>query len=81
MHVRAVGRPFAPGYDHGRRGSIGVLAWVRPPHGIPIGIKDLCWTNGVRTMGGLAVRRGLVPQEDATVVTRLRTAGAVAPAS
>jgi Asp-tRNA(Asn)/Glu-tRNA(Gln) amidotransferase A subunit family amidase len=32
-------------------------------------------------MGGLAVRRGLVPQEDATVVTRLRTAGAVAPAS
>ena len=52
-----------------------------PLHGIPIGIKDLCWTKGVRTMGGLAVRRGFVPQEDATVVTRLRTAGTVAPAS
>jgi amidase len=48
-----------------------------PLHGIPIGIKDLCWTKGVRTMGGLAVRRTFVPQEDATVVTRLRAAGAV----
>ncbi|HEX5264507.1 MAG TPA: amidase [Phenylobacterium sp.] len=46
-------------------------------HGVPIGIKDLCWTRGVRTMGGLAVRRGFVPQEDATVVARLRAAGAV----
>ncbi len=48
-----------------------------PLHGIPIGIKDLCWTRGVRTMGGLAVRRSFVPQEDATVVTRLRAAGVV----
>jgi len=48
-----------------------------PLHGVPIGIKDLCWTRGVRTMGGLAVRRSFVPQEDATVVTRLRAAGAV----
>jgi amidase len=48
-----------------------------PLHGIPIGVKDLCWTKGVRTMGGLAVRRSFTPQEDATVVTRLRAAGAV----
>jgi amidase len=48
-----------------------------PLHGVPIGIKDLCWTKGVRTMGGLAVRRAFVPQEDATVVTRLRAAGAI----
>ena len=48
-----------------------------PLHGVPIGVKDLCWTRGVRTMGGLAVRRGFVPQEDATVVARLRVAGAV----
>jgi amidase len=48
-----------------------------PLHGIPIGVKDLCWTKGVRTMGGLAVRRSFTPQEDATVVTRLRRAGAV----
>ncbi|HEY1928543.1 MAG TPA: amidase [Caulobacteraceae bacterium] len=48
-----------------------------PLHGMPIGIKDLCWTRGVRTMGGLAVRRDFVPREDATVVSRLRQAGAV----
>jgi amidase len=48
-----------------------------PLHGVPIGIKDLCWTKGVRTMGGLAVRRSFVPQEDATVVARLRAAGVV----
>ena len=48
-----------------------------PLHGIPIGVKDLCWTKGVRTMGGLAVRRSFTPQEDATVVNRLRAAGVV----
>ncbi|MGH6911645.1 MAG: amidase, partial [Phenylobacterium sp.] len=48
-----------------------------PLHGVPIGIKDLCYTKGVRTMGGLAVRRDFVPGEDATVVARLRAAGAV----
>jgi amidase len=46
-------------------------------HGVPIGIKDLCWTKGVRTMGGTAVRRDFVPTEDSTVVARLRKAGAV----
>ena len=48
-----------------------------PLHGVPIGIKDLCYTKGVRTMGGLAVRRDFVPDFDATVVARLRAAGAV----
>jgi len=48
-----------------------------PLHGIPIAIKDLCYTKGVRTMGGLAVRRDFVPDFDATVVARLRAAGAV----
>ena len=48
-----------------------------PLHGMPVAIKDLCYTRGVRTMGGLAVRRGFVPEFDATVVARLRAAGAV----
>lgn len=48
-----------------------------PLHGVPIGVKDLCWTRGVRTMGGTQVRRNFVPAEDATVVARLRAAGAV----
>jgi len=46
-------------------------------HGMPIGIKDLCYTKGVRTMGGTAVLRDFVPAFDATVVSKLRLAGAV----
>ena len=57
--------------------EIGAGHYRGPLHGVPIAIKDLCWTKGVRTMGGLAVRRNFVPGEDATVVTRLRAAGAV----
>ena len=46
-------------------------------HGIPIAVKDLCYTKGTRTMGGLAVRCDFVPDCDATVVSRLDEAGAV----
>ena len=48
-----------------------------PLHGVPIGIKDLCDTAGVPTAAGMAIRRGHVPAKDATVVTRLKQAGAV----
>jgi len=48
-----------------------------PLHGIPIGIKDLCYTKGVRTMGGTAVLRDFIPTFDSTVVSKLRAAGAV----
>ena len=48
-----------------------------PLHGIPIAVKDLCYTRGERTMGGLAVLRDFVPDYDATVVARLEKAGAV----
>ena len=48
-----------------------------PLHGVPIGIKDLCYTKGVRTMGGTAVRKDFVPSFDATVVSKLRDAGAI----
>jgi amidase len=46
-------------------------------HGVPIAVKDLCYTRGVRTMGGTRVLRDFVPDEDATVVTKLRDAGAI----
>ena len=49
-----------------------------PLHGIPLGIKDLIETRGVRTTAGSAVLADWVPQEDAAVVTRLATAGAIA---
>ncbi|MBV7337703.1 amidase [Chloroflexi bacterium TSY] len=48
-----------------------------PLHGVPIAVKDLCFTKGVRTMGGTAVFANHIPDYDATVVTRLEAAGAV----
>ncbi len=46
-------------------------------HGVPIAVKDLCYTQGIRTMGGLGLLRDFVPDYDATVVSRLEEAGAV----
>ncbi len=46
-------------------------------HGVPIGLKDLCQTAGVKTTGGSRILRDAVPTQDATVVTRLRAAGAI----
>ncbi len=48
-----------------------------PLHGIPVAVKDLCFTKDVKTMGGLKVRKNFVPSFDATVVERLEAAGAV----
>jgi amidase len=48
-----------------------------PLHGVPIAVKDLCYTQGTRTMGGLGVRNDFVPGFDSTVVARLEGAGAV----
>jgi amidase len=48
-----------------------------PLHGSPVAVKDLCWTRGIRTTAGSGVLRDFVPGEDATVVSRLRAAGAV----
>lgn len=48
-----------------------------PLHGVPIAIKDLLATAGVVTASGTRVMRDHIPREDATVVARLREAGAV----
>jgi aspartyl-tRNA(Asn)/glutamyl-tRNA(Gln) amidotransferase subunit A len=48
-----------------------------PLHGVPIGVKDLCATKGVRTTAGSKILAGWVPDEDAPVVQKLREAGAV----
>jgi len=48
-----------------------------PLHGVPIAVKDLCWTEGVPTAAGMTIYRDYRPAEDATVVRRLRAAGAI----
>jgi len=48
-----------------------------PLHGVPIAVKDLCWTKGAPTAAGMAIYRDYRPREDATVVRRLKEAGAV----
>ena len=48
-----------------------------PLHGIPIGLKDIIDTEGTRTTAASALFKDRVPTEDAEVVRRLRSAGAV----
>jgi Asp-tRNA(Asn)/Glu-tRNA(Gln) amidotransferase A subunit family amidase len=51
--------------------------WRGPLHGIPIGLKDLIDTAGVRTTAATAVFENRVPTQDADVVKRLKAAGAI----
>jgi len=48
-----------------------------PLHGLPYGLKDLFDTAGIRTTWGAEPYRDRVPTQDATIVTRLREAGAI----
>ena len=48
-----------------------------PLHGVPLAVKDLCYTADAPTMGGTKVLEDFRPDFDSTVVARLRAAGAV----
>jgi aspartyl-tRNA(Asn)/glutamyl-tRNA(Gln) amidotransferase subunit A len=61
----AIDRRVAAGEDPG------------PLAGVPIGVKDIIATAGVRTTAGSRILADFHPAYDATVVTRLRGAGAV----
>ena len=52
-------------------------AALAPLHGIPVGIKDVTPTRGIRTTYGSTLFADHVPDEDALVVERLRAAGAI----
>jgi aspartyl-tRNA(Asn)/glutamyl-tRNA(Gln) amidotransferase subunit A len=56
---------FANGVDRG------------PLHGIPVAVKDLYDTAGVRTTGGSRIFADRVPEQDSVVVEKLRAAGSV----
>jgi len=51
--------------------------WRGPFHGVPVGLKDLCYTRDILTTAGSKVLANFVPVYDATVWTRLQRAGAV----
>jgi aspartyl-tRNA(Asn)/glutamyl-tRNA(Gln) amidotransferase subunit A len=48
-----------------------------PLHGVPVSIKDLVFTKGVRTTMGCKLLEDFVPDEDAVLVARLKEAGAI----
>jgi aspartyl-tRNA(Asn)/glutamyl-tRNA(Gln) amidotransferase subunit A len=63
--ARQADRELAAGIDRG------------PFHGIPVAIKDLFYTKGVRTTGGSKAYENFVPEINATVVEKLLAGGAV----
>jgi aspartyl-tRNA(Asn)/glutamyl-tRNA(Gln) amidotransferase subunit A len=51
--------------------------WKGPLHGIPLAVKDLIETAGIKTTAASAVLKDYVPTTDAEVIRRLKAAGAV----
>jgi len=51
--------------------------FIGPLHGIPVLVKDQLETRGLTTTFGSAALKDYVPESDATIVARLRAAGAV----
>jgi len=50
---------------------------IGPLHGVPVSLKDVIFTRGLRTTGGSRLFAEALPEEDAIAVGRLRAAGAV----
>ena len=51
--------------------------WRGPLHGVPLALKDLFDTAGIRTTAASELFKDRVPEQDAEVVRRLKAAGAV----
>src|SRR5271157_4642742 len=65
--------------EQARQAEAEIMAgnYFGPLHGIPIGLKDLLDTAGVRTTAASNQFRNRIPAEDATLVRQLKAAGAV----
>ncbi len=48
-----------------------------PLHGVPIAVKDIFFTEGIPTTAGMAIHKNYTPDYEATVIKKLRDAGAV----
>ncbi len=64
---------------HAREAEIAVMKGepLGPLHGVPLSVKDVLFTRGMRTTGGSRLYAELIPEVDAVSVGRLKAAGAV----
>ena len=62
---------------HAAEIEIGAGRWRGPLHGVPVALKDLIDTAGVRTTSGSALHKDRIPEADAHVVSKLKEAGAI----
>ena len=58
-------------------GALRRRAKLPPLHGVPVSMKDLTPTKGIRTTWGSKIFEHHVPEEDALIVQRLKAAGAI----
>jgi len=65
--------------EQARQAEVEILAggYKGPLHGIPLALKDLYETQGIRTTAGSTFFADYIPEEDAVAVQRLKEAGAV----
>lgn len=78
--VNAIVTAIEAAEDHAREAEIAVLRGdeLGPLHGVPFTVKDTFDTAGVRTTRGSLLFADRVPDESATVVSRLEAAGGIA---
>src|SRR5689334_478272 len=74
----------ATDYDRARRAALAAEKLIRsspdelpPLHGLPIGVKDLTATAGLRTTWGSPIYRDHVPEQDDGVIAGIRDAGGI----
>ncbi len=65
--------------DAAREAEKSVLSgtYLGPLHGLPVGLKDLYYTKGIRTTIGSKILREFVPEYDAAVTAKFKQAGAI----